>query len=194
MTQAEKPGLLSDEAREKARQELEQAFASPEVAGKAKALEQAIDAKEEADAKALLGLDLDFDPKEFITQGVVTKRGIKVLDKMVVDMKTLTTKERMLAESLVRDKFGSMKLDQVYFTAVEAAVLAMAVIRINNQPFQVPNLNSPNTEEFKALYAKKRQLFETFLEAANDFQSVLSVLYHNLESVQVPDEVTQKKS
>jgi hypothetical protein len=189
--------IINDEEKEKARLALAEAQKRASETGQEAALESAIRAKEEKEMREALGLDLDFDPQEFITKGIISKKGIKVTDKLIVDMKTLSTKDRMLAEALVKEEFGNMKLDAVYLTAIEAAILAVAITRVNNQPFPIPTSPVTTEEQSKAYadaYEGKRRLFKTFLEANNDFISVLSVIYKNLENLNTPTEEVQKKS
>lgn len=188
---------MSEEEKAKARQELLAAEEKNRASGKEGVLEAAIDAREAEEAKAALGLDLEFDPKDFITTGIITRKGIKVNDKMFVDMKTLSTKDRMLAEALVKEKYGVMKLDAVYLTAIEAGMLAVAITRVNNQPFPMPPetiVNKADQEAFDVAYAGKKKLFETFLDANNDFVSLLSYIYKNLENIAQPSEEVVKKS
>jgi hypothetical protein len=188
---------MSEEEKARARQELLAADEKNRASGKEGVLEAALEAREAEEAKASLGLDLEFDPKEFITSGIIARKGIKVNDKMFVDMKTLSTKDRMLAEALVKEKYGVMKLDAVYLTAIEAAMLAVAITRVNNQPFPMPPevvTTKAEQEDFDAAYAGKKRLFDTFLEANNDFVSLLSYIYKNLENIAQPSEEVLKKS
>lgn len=187
---------LTEEDKAKIRAELEAGRARAEGSEGAQGLENAIQLREQQDQKDSLGLDLDFDVKAFITEGVIVKRGIQVSDKVYVDMRTLTTKERMLAEAMVRDKFGNMKLDSVYLTAIEAAMMAVSITRINNQKFDNPDVSKSiqQDKENAALYEHKRELFEAFLDSSNELVTMISVIYKNLESVQSPGVEVIKKS
>ena len=189
------PGALqlSDEAKAQFREQLAAAEASPESKAMEAQLGAAIDKRDDTVRRELLGTDLDFDPKAFIIDGVISRKGIEVKKGVYVDMHTLTTKERMLAEAMVRDHWGNMKLDNVYLTAIEAAMVAVAITRINNQPFENPDISKGvEDKENQALYAGKRQLFQMFMDAGNEFVTMLSVLYRNLEAV--PTEDVIKKS
>jgi hypothetical protein len=187
--------ILSDEEKEKIRQQLNQAEGASAGGENERKLEKAIEEQDAKNLRESLGLDLDFDVKAFITQGVIVKKGIKVNDKMFVDMKTLTTKERMVAEALVRDRFPGMKLDTVYLTAIEAAMVAMSITRINNVPFENPDVSQPLSNEVnKGLYAGKNKLFDMLMESSNEVVTMLSVIYKNLEAVSTPSEKIQKKS
>ncbi len=190
------PGLnVSDEEKEKMRKQLAEAQKTSEGGENEKKLTDAIQRREEEQRKELMGTDLDFDPKEFITKGIIVRKGIPINDKVYVDMRSLSTKERMLAEALVRNRFGNMKMDTVYLTAIEAAMMAVAVTRINNQPFENPDVaKTADDPENKPLYEGKNKLFDMFLDSSSDLVTMLSVLYKNLEAVATPAGEVQKKS
>ena len=159
----------------------------------AQGLENAIQEAEGKAIKESLGVDLPFDPKTFITTGAILRKGLEVLPGVFVDMKTITTRERMIAETLVKDEFGVIKMDPAYFTAIEAAILSLAILRINNQPYPMPVLGAKG-EENALLYSAKKDLMNVLLEADESFVSALGVLYKSLSILETPDDKTQKKS
>lgn len=189
---------LSEEEKSKIREQLRTAETQA-MGGEAESnLEKALQDKQAKDFREALGLDLDFDPKAFITQGVIIRKGIKVAENVYVDMRSLTTKERMMAEALVRDAYGVMRLDAVYLTAIEAAMMAMSITRINRQTYESPDvskpLNDPKEPANKLLYDNKVTLFNMFMDSSNELVTMLSVIYKNLEAVAVPTEEELKKS
>ena len=188
--------VLSDEEKEKIRLQLQEAEGGAAKSGSEKLLAEAIQKRDDSNMREVLGLDLDFDPLKFITEGVIIRKNLEVVaGKIFVDMKSLTTKERMLAEAMVRDRFGNMRLDNVYLTAIEAAMMSVSIIRINNAVFPNPDISKPMTDEMnKKLYEAKNQLFDMFMDTSNELVTMLSILYKNLEAVAVPPVETQKKS
>ena len=187
--------VLSDEEKEKIRKQLQESAGAAEV-GSEKLLAEAIQKRDDSNMRDVLGLDLDFDPLTFITQGIIVRKNLEVVvGKVFVDMKSLTTKDRMLAEAMVRDRFGNMRLDNVYLTAIEAAMMAVSIIRINSAVFPNPDISKPMTDELnKKPYEAKNILFDMFLDTSNELVTMLPIIYKNLEAVAVPTVETQKKS
>lgn len=184
---------LPPEELEKVRQAQEETLVGTKNADLAANLERAMADAEAKNVRESLGLDLTFDPKTFITTGTVLRKGLKIMDGVYVDMKSLSTKERMVAEGLVWDKFGVMRSDGVYFHAIEAAILAVSILRINREEFPIPLIGGPDKDNANFL-ERKRSLFETLLDASSELVDGISLVYKNLKLIEVPNEETQKKS
>lgn len=140
------------------------------------------------------GESLDFDISSFIKEGIIVKTNIPLMpDKLYVDMQTLTQKQRLLCEQMVKEEYGNLPADNVYSTAIEAAMLAMSITRMNNQYFPIPDATT-KTPENLTLLKKKKKLFDDFMKAPNDFIKALGLLYGNLSLAHLLTEGDKKKS
>ena len=164
-----------------------------EQAKQAVELEKTIQAAEAKSLRENLGVDLPFDPKVFITTGAVLRKGLEIMPNVYADMKTLTAKDRMVAEAIVREVTGPVQLTGAYFQAIEVAVLAVAILRINEASFPIPAFGDIS-ETGKFRYQQKVDLYKTLMEADMDYIQSLSVVYKNLKLLEDPSEETLKKS
>ncbi len=156
---------------------------------------------EDKETRQSLGLDIEFDVSKIITQGIVEKRGIKVMDDLWLDMHTLPKQEDIMAEQLVMDAFealgGGVKLSKPYYEVKATAMLAMAITRFNNKLFPTPPTEPTKhkSPEFEAAWQSKQQLFNIILSFPSRLVDNLSFLYVNLSSADVLVEgAEQKKS
>lgn len=155
---------------------------------------ESLEKMDEAQASVQTGESLDFDIDSFIKEGIISKKNIPLMkDKLYVDMQTLTQKQRMFCEQMVRNKWGTMPSDNVYSTAIEAAILAMSITRMNNQQFPMPDMTDKSAAN-KALEGRKVELFEKFLDSSSEFIRGLSLLYTNLALADLLSEQDKKKS
>jgi len=146
---------------------------------------------EESVAQAT-GEDLDFDIDAFIKAGLIAKKNLRITSKLYIDMQTLTQRQRLMSEQLVRAKLGNLPQDNVYATAIESAMLAMAITRMNNRRFDIPDPDNASPEH-NALREDKLYLFNKLFDSPADFIRTLSFLYANLDMADRLTEPTQKK-
>lgn len=147
------------------------------------------------DYEEMTGKDLDFDVKSFLTWGIVRKENIKVIDGFYVDMQSLTQRDRVVAEQLVKAKFGNLSAtDNVYATALESAVLAMAITRVNNKGYEIPTMKlaASDPKVYATLFDQKIELYDTLLDSSEKLVGFLSVLYNKLEAADILKEVKEK--
>lgn len=156
---------------------------------------------EDKEQREMLGLDIEFDISKLITQGIVEKRGIKIMDNLYLDMHTLSKAEDILAEQMVdqvlSDAAGGIKLSKPYYEARALAILVMSVTRCNNRSFPVPPLESDKrkSEEFKKAWDDKILLLNTFLQFSGSTIDSLTFVYMNLDKADILVEgAKQKKS
>jgi hypothetical protein len=153
---------------------------------------------EDKELRQTLGLDIEFDVSKLITQGIVEKRGLKIVDGLWVDMHTLTKEEDILSEQLVEqvyESMGGIKLSKGYYEAKASAMLAMAITRCNNKLFPAPPTEAAKqkTEEFKRSWDDKVSLFHIILKFPSSLVDSLSFVYMNLEKADVLLEEKNKK-
>jgi len=160
------------------------------------ALEARLASDEAREEKEQTGEDLDFDLVSFITDGIITKTAIKLREDLYADMHSLTAMERGYAERMVREKFGNLPMDNFYFSSLETALLAMSITRLNNMKFPVPDRDG-DAKTFEENYKRKVELMNNLLKSSADFVRALSLIYQNLNLVDMlkePKEVIEKKS
>lgn len=156
---------------------------------------------EDKETRQALGLDIEFDVSKIITQGIIEKRGIKVMEGLWLDMHTLTKEEDIMSEQLVMNAYealgGGIKLSKPYYEAKATAMLAMAITRFNNKLFPVPPANPAKLKspEFEAAWKGKQELFGIILSFPSNLVDNLSFVYVNLSKADVLVEgADQKKS
>jgi len=166
--------------------------------GEAEGILQEIEDKERRQA---LGLDIEFDVSKLITQGIVEKRGLKIIEGLYIDMHTLTKEEDILAEQLVEQVYealgGGIKLSKPYYEAKATAMLAMAISRCNNRVFPGPPTepDKRKSAEFESAWKGKVELFQIVLKFPSNLVDSLSFVYVNLDKADVLLEgESQKKS
>lgn len=156
---------------------------------------------EDKELRQALGLDIEFDVSKLITQGIVEKRGLKIMDGLWLDMHTLTKEEDIMSEQLVMSVYetlgGGIKLSKPYYEAKATAMLAMAITRCNNKLFPVPPADPAKRKspEFESAWKGKQELFGIILSFPSHLVDNLSFVYVNLERADVLVEgAEQKKS
>ncbi len=152
------------------------------------------DAKE---ARENMGLDLDFDVASLVEDGVIAKRGVPIVPKkMYVDMHSpLLKSEAIAASRLVEEAFPSKDIGMILSeTGIErktAAVLAMAITRVNKSKFPTPE---DGKEDGKA-WDDKKALFLRMFQMPNPVVDRLWILYTNMPvAEELFTEETIKKS
>ncbi len=174
-------------------EEFKAELAQAEPSEREKELEAKLIGVEADEKKDITGEDIDFDLEKFITEGVVFRKNIRLVEGVYVDMQTLTQRQQVLADRMVRSYLGSNPpRDLPYFDVMEAAVLAVAVTRMNNQHFPIPG--KTNSEEDRLAAERKTYLFEKFLDAPVAMIQALSFIYGNLPLRQALSEDGTKKS
>lgn len=162
---------------------------------KEKKFDSQIAEMEEAERKEVTGEDLDFDIEKFIVEGVVSKKNIKLVDGVYIDMQTLTQKQQIVADRMVKGVVGSNPVrDLSFYDTMEVAVLAMAITRMNNQKFPMPDPTGPDKEAFKEALERKEFLFRKLLDSSTVMIQALSLTYGNLPFAEALSEDGQKKS
>lgn len=154
---------------------------------------------ENKETREMLGLDIEFDVTKLITQGIVEKRGIKIMDNLFLDMHTLTKAEDVLAEQLVEQFQATMglgvKLSKAYYEVKSTAMLAIAVTRMNNRTFQVPPLEADKREsdEFNSAWNGKVELLKIMMQMPGTLIDSLTFVYMNLDKADVLVEGNKQK-
>ncbi len=166
---------------------------------------------EDKENRQALGLDIEFDVSKLITQGIVEKRGLKILDSVEakdgkpgnpglwMDMHTLTKQEDILTEQLVESVYenlgGGIKLSKPYYEAKATAMLAMAITRLNNRVFPSPpnDGQKQSTVEFQAALKGKIELFNIILKLPSNLVDSLQFIYVNLSNADVLLEGDEQK-
>lgn len=174
--------------------ELAQATKAPGNAEMATKLEAGHAKAAEADRAEMTGKDLDFDVKAFLAWGVIRKENIKILDGVYVDIQSLTQRERLVAEQLVKSRFGNLSAaDNLYTSALESAILAVAVTRINNVEYPIPTMKlaAEDAKAYAERFDKKGQLYDYLLDSSEKLVGFLSVLYNKLEAADVLKDVKE---
>lgn len=156
---------------------------------------------EDKELRQTLGLDIEFDVTKLITQGIVEKRGLKIVDGLWVDMHTLTKEEDILSEQLVEHVYeslgGGIKLSKPYYEAKATAMLVMAITRCNNKLFPTPPTEpaKQKSPEFEKNWRGKIDLFNIVLRLPAPLVDALSFVYVNLDKADILLEgENQKKS
>ena len=164
-------------------EQIKQAAARPENVAAEERMNEVVAAKDRKEVDIATGLDLDFDPETLIKWGRIEKSNIRVVKGIYIDMSSLTQKERILADILVKAQFGNMPQDNVYTNAYEAALIAMAITRINNKYFVIPDVveDDKESDAYKDAVAAKAQLFGWLLNSNTNLIETLSLIYVNLE-------------
>lgn len=154
---------------------------------------------EEAEDKAdreLLGLDVEFDIDSIIKLGAVEKKGLTIPgipEFPIFDMHTITNSEDSLAERITQAELGSsLKVDKEYYEVKEAAMLAMAITRLNSGHFPSPRPEMPK-DVFDFAYEKKVLLFKALRKMQKGITSTLSLMYSNLALADVLTVEAKKK-
>lgn len=162
---------------------------APQVA----ATETAMEVAENKLRRELMGADLPFDPNDFIVKGIISKKAIKLPGfEYYFDMHSASKEERLMADSMVQQVMGDLPIGKPYYDALETALLAMAITRINKETYPVPNFDSRKTEEFKQLYNRKTDLFKLLMKFPSVLIAGLTMIYENLEYAELFNEETQK--
>jgi hypothetical protein len=168
---------------------------------------------EDKEVRQALGLDIEFDVSKIITQGIIEKRGIKIIEPIEaadgnpgspglwLDMHTLSKEEDIMSEQLVMNAYealgGGIKLSKPYYEAKATAMLAMAITRFNNKLFPVPPTDPAKRKspEFETAWKGKQELFNIILSFPSHLADNLSFVYVNLSKADVLVEgADQKKS
>ena len=158
---------------------------------KVEAAETTLEAVENKIKRDMLGIDLPFDPNDFIVKGVISKKGIKLPGyEYYLDMHSASKEERLMADTIVQQVMGDMPLGKPYYDALETALLAVSITRINKETYEVPNFDSRKTPEFKNLYNQKVELFKTLLKFPSVIIAGITMIYENLEYADVINEKT----
>lgn len=163
--------------------QLKVAAARPENVAAENRMDEVVAAADKKEVEVATGLDLDFDPDTLIKWGRIEKSNIRVVKDIYVDMSSLTQKERILADIMIKGLFGNMPQDNVYTNAYEAALLALAITRINNKYFPIPDVIEDNkeTKAYKDMVSAKMKLFRWLLDSNTNLIETLSVIFVNLE-------------
>jgi hypothetical protein len=170
---------------------------SKSTSDKQRLIDEAMEKGETAEMRRALGLDLPFDVRKLITQGIVEQRGMRVADGMYIDMHKLNKAEDIMADRLVEEVHGPMQLTKSYMEAKLLACIAMATTRVNQDLFPVPAwaMSERNTDEYKRAWELKKQLLNTLLEMDPDDTDSLALVYSNLDKMDVlVQEEARKKS
>jgi hypothetical protein len=149
---------------------------------------------EAGQVKKGLGLDLPFDIKKFVQEGIIFKKDVRIFDDMFADMQTLNHVQRIMAATLVQEVMGDMPLGQPYNLALSAATVSLSIVRLNNTLFPMPNFFDRRTEEYKNFYARKKNLLQSIFQSAEGMVAYLQIIYDNLELASLMDEDAKKKS
>lgn len=176
--------LIGPKTEEQLAAELAQAAANEKNQEIERTLEGALDRADKITQEELTGKDLDFDVKTFIAYGAIRKDNIKIMDKVFADMQSLSQKDKLVAEQLVKARFGNLSAnDNVYSTAMESAILSMSILRINNKLYPMPTLEmmTKDPKAYAEKFTKKLDLYDMLLDANEKLVSLLSMLYGNLE-------------
>lgn len=142
--------------------------------------------KDEADeVRDALGLDIPFDVNALLTRGIFEQKGMQLDENFYVDMHTLDGEEDFLAEVLVDEIYGPVKLGPVRETAKVRCVLAMAITRVNNEPYPVPPVDRSAriTEAFQRSWGKKRDLANFFKKMQPEAVKLIETVYSNLDKM-----------
>jgi hypothetical protein len=161
---------------------------------KDKVIAEAIDKTETAEMRRALGLDIPFDVRALLIRGVVEKRGMKVASDLFIDMHTLTKAEDILAEKLVEAFHGPMELTKAYLEAKLVATITIAITRINQDLFPVPDPLDPaarSNDEWRTAWEAKRGLFRAFMALPAGDVDALGTVYANLGRM---DELIQEEA
>jgi len=175
--------LIGDKTREEVANEIKKATTTPANLEMEAALGAAIDkADQKAEAESA-GTDLEFSPEFFVKFGLIQKKNVRIVEGFVADMQTINQKQRMLAEMLVKAKFKNMHQDNVYAVAIEAAILAVAITRVNNKDYPIPDIMvGGNSPEYIQALEGKAELFSLLLNASGELITLTSLIYTRLEN------------
>ena len=183
---------LTEEADQKAAEQI--AAGRKKNKGVATQFEDDLKKKAAREEDEATGKDIPFDVHSFITEGVVTRQNIQLNATTFIDLKTLTHKERLIAELLVKDKYGNLSIGHIYANAIEAAMLALAVLRINDTEFPMPDADAAADDPSYAIaLQEKKKIFNMLLDSPAKLVEALSVVYNNLENIEVREPKTIKK-
>ncbi len=184
------------EAEMKAQMAMLRANQAPEVA----ALEGAAADLEAKHVREGLGLDLDFDVDKLIMEGIVEKKGLKLMNGLRVDIHTLNKSEGLLVDDITDAILSKMdakgdpipvKRDELFFKTRSVTTLAMAITRCNNSVYPSPgDFRNPKVEEIK----KKMALIEQLIRFPEDMIDRWIYIYVHLEIADIlTGEVLEKK-
>jgi len=180
--------ILGPKSKEQLAQELAEAANTPENLERERVLGEAQGRAETQDREEMSGKDLDFDIASFVAYGKIKKENLLVIPGMYVDMQSLSQRDRIVADLLVKSKFGNLTAtDNVYNSALESAILAMSVTRINNKSFPLPSMDqqSKDPKVYAQYFSDKVLLFDKILDSNEKLVQFLSVLYNQLENADV---------
>ncbi len=167
-------------------------------------LNEAQESADRAEAISALGLDLDFDPRKLLTDGIIEKKGLKVLENFFIDIHTLDKREDILADRLVAQVFGGglgLSIGKPYLECKMAATLAVAITRCNKVIFKVPDFAAERGDDeisrkvWDANWASKVELLDIILKLPSHLVDTLIIIYTNLEKSDfLQEDEGQKKS
>ncbi len=138
----------------------------------------AVDAEQARVLTTALGYDLEFDVKKFITQGIVEKKNLEVIDGLFADMHTLAKWEDVVAEKLVTERgrgVGIISLSKEYFEAKSVAMLTMSLTRLNNALFTMEARDDDDG------YVRKLELHDILMKMPGYLVNALVFIYENLD-------------
>ena len=160
-------------------------------------LAEVVDQAELKAAQERLGIDLTFDPKAFIQLGTVSKKGVPVFDGYYVDIHSISSEERLIAENMVAQVYGTNLAPNVYRGAMESAIVAMAISRVNKELYPSPSsLLYEKSKTDTLAYRRKLELFQSICGMGDAYRMGIVVLYDNLRvaaDILIADEATRKK-
>jgi hypothetical protein len=142
--------------------------------------------KDEADeVRDALGLDIPFDVNALLTKGIFEQKGMQLGENFYVDMHTLGGEEDILVEMLLDEIYGPLKLGPIRETMKVRCTLAMAITRVNNEPYPVPPVDRADriTEEFRSSWTKKKELANFFKKMQPESVKMIESVYDNLDKM-----------